>query len=85
MLLQRKTTISKFLSVPDLSVRNCPKPKSSARVLTSLQNLRITEKKESEKVEKEALKKERLRIREEKRLLKAQGTYYIVYISDTYY
>ena len=64
-------------------MRNCPKPKSSARVLTSLQNLRIIEKKESEKVEKEALKKERLRIREEKRLLKAQGTYYIVYISDT--
>lgn len=73
VLLRKQTTLSRFLSVPDLRVKKTHQPKSSARVLTSLENLLLIEEKEKQKREKETLKKERLRKREEKQQLKHQG------------
>jgi hypothetical protein len=73
VLLKRQTTLSRFLSVPDLRMNKSYQPKSSARVLTSVENLQRIEEKEKVQKEKEALKRERQRKREEKRLLKNQG------------
>ena len=70
MLLQKHTTLSSFLSVPDLREKEPFKPKTSARVLTSTENLHAIAAKEKEKEEKEALKKERFKRKEEKRQLK---------------
>lgn len=72
-MLKRHTTLSRFLSVPDLHKKKSFQPKSSARVLTSLENLQHIEEKEREKEEKDAIKRERQRKREEKRKLKCQG------------
>ena len=69
-LLQKHTTLSSFLSVPDLREKEPFKPKTSARVLTSTENLHAIAAKEKEKEEKEALKKERFKRKEEKRQLK---------------
>ena len=83
MLLKRQTTLSKFISVPDLCDMRMYRPRTSARVLTSLENLQIIEEKEKQKEEKEALKKERLRKREEKRQLKGQNCVDIVVTFST--
>ena len=47
VLLKRQTTLSRFLSVPDLRMNKSYQPKSSARVLTSVENLQRIEEKES--------------------------------------
>ena len=59
MLLKKHTTLSSFLSVPDLREKNTFKPKTSAQVLTSVEN--VMAEKEKEKEEREALRKERLK------------------------
>lgn len=81
VLLKRQTTLSRFLSVPDLRGKQLYEPKSSARVLTSVENLQRIEKKEKLQKEKEALKKERQRKREEKQLLKYQGPSFILRVA----
>ena len=78
VLLKRQTTLSRFLSVPDLRMNKSYQPKSSARVLTSVENLQRIEEKEKVQKEKEALKRERQRKREEKRLLKNQGSLFCI-------
>ena len=69
--LRRPTLLSKLLSrsIPNLQPPTI-KPKTSARVLTSAENLRILEEKKRKKDENEALKEERKRVREAKRLIK---------------
>ena len=66
----KHTTLTSFLSVPDLREKKTFRPKTSARVLTSAENLHVIAEKEKEKEEKEALKKERLKRKEEKQQLK---------------
>ena len=69
--LSRPTVLSKFLSRPAHQLKlPSIKPKSSARVLTSSENLQMIEAKEREKREKQELKEKRKREREEKKLLK---------------
>lgn len=77
VLCKRQTTLSQFLSVPELSTKKSFQPKSSARVLTSLENLQQIEERERKKKEKDTLKRERQRKREEKQMLKhsRQGLY----------
>ena len=69
--LRRPTLLSKLLSrsMPNLQPPTI-KPKTSARVLTSAENLRILEEKKRKKDENEALKEERKRVREAKWLIK---------------
>lgn len=63
--------VLKFLSHPASQLKlPSIKPKSSARVLTSSENLEMIEAKEREKREKQELKEKRKREREEKKLLK---------------
>ena len=82
LMLQRSSAISKFLSLPAHNLKHPTfNPKTSARVLTSLENIRALQQKEKEKIEKEELKKKRKEEREAKKLLKgilcivSTGTY----------
>ena len=68
--MKRQTIASGFFSVPDLEVISA---KTTARVLTSEDNLRLLKEKERQKNEKEALKLERQRRKQEKALLKLEG------------
>ncbi len=72
-VLTRPTVLSKFLSHPAPQLKQPAKnPKSSARVLTSAENIRILEDKQRKKREQEEMKERRKREREAKRLLKGQ-------------
>ena len=70
-LLKRTTSVSTVLSheVPRMKPP-IMKPKSSAKVLTSVENLRSLEGKEKKKIKLQKAKEKRMKEREEKRLLK---------------
>ena len=64
-----------FTCIPtsDSRKRKSFQPKTTARVLTSENNLRLLKERERQKNEKEALKLERQRRKQEKALLKLEG------------
>ena len=70
MPLQKSTIFSKILEQSQLQVQKLPQrvPKSSARVLTSSENIKIIEEKEKKKKAKELLKLERKAQRELKKM-----------------
>ena len=69
--LTRQLSLKKFLNTPKPPCRlPTAKPKSSGRVLTSLENLKVMEEREEKKREEARLKEERKRAREEKKKLK---------------
>lgn len=74
-ILGRPTKLSKILSHSQPKT-NMPtfQPKSSARVLTSLENIRILERKEREKREKQEMTDKRRKEREAKLFLKGNVT-----------
>ena len=77
--LPRTTTLSKVLSHPEPQLKPpVMQPKSSARVLTSLENLRALEEKERKKMEEQKLKEERRRERERKRQEKRKMVFVVV-------
>ena len=77
--LPRTTALSKVLSHPEPQLKPpVMQPKSSARVLTSLENLRALEEKERKKMEEQKLKEERRRERERKRQEKRKMVFVVV-------
>ena len=69
--MPHSSTLAKVLSKnPPRIVNPCIAPKSSARVLTSLENLRMMEEKERKKKKKLEKKERRKLEREKKKLLK---------------
>ena len=77
--LPRTTALSKVLSHPEPQLKPpVMQPKSSARVLTSLENLRALEQKERKKMEEQKLKEECRRERERKRQEKRKMVFVVV-------
>ena len=72
-LLPGKTVMSKFLEYP-IPTSKLPhiKPKGSARVLTSSENIKLIAEKERQKLQIVLEKEERKRLKEEEKLLKEQ-------------
>lgn len=78
-LSRHQPSLFKVLSLPDLSVKPPNlQPKSSARVLTSLENIRALEEKEQKKREQLELKEQRKLAREAKQRLKIESMYAFV-------
>lgn len=69
--MTKQLSLKKFLNTPRPPCRHpTEKPKSSGRVLTSLESIKIMEEREEKKKEEARLKEERKRAREEKKLLR---------------
>lgn len=67
--VKKQPRLSKFLHTPRLpSKLPAVKPKSSGRVLTSLENLKMIEEREKKKAEDIRMKEERKKVREEKKI-----------------
>ena len=73
-ILCRPSALFRMLSLPDLTIKPPTfKPKSSARVLTSIENIRVITEKECLKKEIQELKEQRKKARELKQLMKKQS------------
>ena len=65
--LQKSSSLSKLFKVPEVPSKLPTKHvKSSGRILTSVENMKVMDEREKEKQEKEKLKQERKKAREEK-------------------